>query len=287
MKSLCYWTQESVLLAFVVVASNFFFFQIVLVGKEISCSHKYRRTTQYNLKTSTTLQSFSNFHCILKYLLFSLMSKFFKSFTNKYSPLSQNDNEDGAPLPPPVTQPGAAPSNQSFKTKLQQLNPFRSQSVYLEDDENYVTSDPGMFELLRWDRMLIFALCFAGSVCCYLICIFLFPILSLKPRKFALIWSIGSILFLVSFGVLQGFKAYMIHLFLSTRIIFTIVFGASIILTLISSVSLKSTLLSIIFAVIQLLAALWYTVSYFPLGKQTLNLAGNVARSQVDTWISS
>lgn len=193
-------------------------------------------------------------------------------------------NSDGAPLPPPVTQPE---NTNSFSAKLQKLNPFRSQSVYLEDDENYVTSDPGMFELLRWDRMLIFALCFAGSVCCYLICIFLFPVLSLKPRKFALLWSIGSILFLVSFGVLQGFQAYMVHLFLGTRIIFTIGFGASIILTIVSSVALKSTLLSILFAAIQLLAAVWYAVSYFPLGRQTLNLAGNVARSQVDTWINN
>ncbi|CAK9441788.1 uncharacterized protein LODBEIA_P56560 [Lodderomyces beijingensis] len=208
---------------------------------------------------------------------------FFKSFKTSYTPLGQNDSSDGAPLPPPVTQPQSS----SFQTRLQKLNPFRSQSVYLEDDDNYVTSDPGMFELSRWDRMLIFALCFAGALCCWLICFFLFPVLSLKPRKFALLWSLGSIFFLVSFGVLQGAQAYVVHLFSSTRIIFTIVFGASIVLTLISAVSLKSTLLSIIFAAIQLLAAVWYAVSYFPFGKQTLNLAGSVARGQVDNWINS
>ncbi|KAI5964158.1 uncharacterized protein KGF55_002100 [Candida pseudojiufengensis] len=210
---------------------------------------------------------------------------FFKSFKNtRYTALGQDDDNDGAPLPPPATQ---VDSSTSFKTKLQKLNPFRNQSIYLQDDENYATSDPGMFELSRWDRMLIFALCFAGSLCCWLICIFLFPILSLKPRKFALLWSLGSIFFLVSFGVLQGPQAYLIHLFSSTRIIFTIIFGASIILTLISSLSLKSTLLSIVFAAIQLLSAVWYSVSYFPLGKQTLNLAGSVARGQVDNWINS
>lgn len=212
---------------------------------------------------------------------------FFKSFKKNqanYTPLSQND--DGAPLPAPVTNSSGSTPN-SFKTRLAKLNPFRNNSVYLEDDENYVTSEPGYFELSRWDRMLIFGLTFAGSVSCYLICIFLFPILSLKPRKFALLWSLGSIFFLVSFGVLQGFKAYMQHLFLSTRIIFTIVFITSIILTLVSCLSLRSTLLSIIFAVIQLISAIWYTVSYFPMGQQTLNLAGSVARSQVDSWIRS
>lgn len=208
---------------------------------------------------------------------------FFKSFGKKQNYTSLNQ-DDGAPLPPPVTQPD---NPNSFKTRLQKLNPFRNNSVYLEDDDNYVTSEPGYFELSRWDRMLIFGLTFAGSMSCYLICIFLFPVLSLKPRKFALLWSLGSIFFLVSFGVLQGFQAYMLHLFLSTRLIFTVVFVSSIVLTLVSSLSLKSTLLSIIFAVIQLVSALWYTVSYFPMGKQTLNLAGSVARSQVDGWINS
>lgn len=206
---------------------------------------------------------------------------FFKSFRSNYSPLPQEEASSG--LPQPVTNN----SGSGFSSRLLKLNPFKNNSVYLEDDDNYVTSEPGYFELSRWDRMLIFGLTFAGSMCCYLICIFLFPVLSLKPRKFALLWSLGSIFFLVSFGVLQGVKPYLLHLFLSTRIIFTVVFVTSIILTLISSLSLKSTLLSIIFAVIQLLSAIWYTVSYFPMGKQTLNLAGSVARGQVDSWINS
>lgn len=199
------------------------------------------------------------------------------NFFSKYSPLSQNEE-----LPEPVTQPRTG-----FRAKLFRFNPFRERNIELQDDREYVTSDPGYFELSRWDRMLIFGLCFAGSVSCYIICIFLFPILSLKPRKFALLWSLGSIFFLVSFGVLQGFQAYMTHLFLSTRLVFTVTFVTSIILTLVSSLSLHSTLLSIVFAAIQLVAALWYAVSYFPMGTQTLSLAGNVARGQVDLWINS
>ncbi|KAK6205468.1 Got1/Sft2-like family-domain-containing protein [Scheffersomyces amazonensis] len=216
---------------------------------------------------------------------------FFKAFrSNKtnsntnYSPLSQSD---GSSLPPPATQPANSQTNSSFSARLKRLNPFKTDSIYLEDDSNYVTSEPGYFELSKWDRMLIFALTFAGSVCCYMICIFLFPVLSLKPRKFAILWSLGSIFFLISFGVLQGFKAYMEHLFSSTRLIFTVTFVTSIILTLVSSLTLRSTLLSIIFAAIQLLSVIWYTVSYFPMGTQTLNLAGTVARSQVESWINT
>lgn len=214
---------------------------------------------------------------------------FFKAFKTQYTPLSQDDDGSHGPssLPAPVTNPNPNTGSNSFKAKLSKLNPFRSDAVYLEDDDNYVTSEPGYFELSRWDRMLIFALTFAGSCCCYLICFFLFPVLSLKPRKFALLWSLGSVFFLISFGVLQGFKAYMVHLFLSTRIIFTVTFLTSIILTLVCSVGLKSTLLSIIFAIIQLISVIWYTVSYFPMGTQTLNLASTVARSQVEGWMNS
>ncbi len=205
---------------------------------------------------------------------------FFKAFKNSYAPVSQ---DDGAPLPAPAT--AALPN--AFKTRLARLNPFRDRLVYLEDDDNYVTSEPGYFELSRWDRMLIFALTFGGLCCCYLICIFLFPVLLLKPRKFALLWLLGLILFLVSFGVLQGAQAYAVHLLLSTRIVFTVVFATSIVLTLVLSLVLRSTLLLIVFAAVQLLSAVWYTVSYFPLGTQTLNLAGLVARTQVEGWIAA
>lgn len=209
---------------------------------------------------------------------------FFKSFqrSSNYQPLSINENGSG--LPQPATQ---SRNNNPFKKVWNKLNPFTENFVRLEDDDNYVTSEPGYFELSRWDRMVLFTLTFAGSVACYIICILLFPILSLRFKKFAILWSMGSIFFLISFGILQGFKAYMQHLFLSTRILFTIVFGVSIILTLVSSLSLKSTVLSMLFAIIQMLSAIWYTVSYFPLGKQTLGLAGSIARNQVDGWVSS
>lgn len=209
---------------------------------------------------------------------------FFKSFQrpSNYQPLSINDGN--SELPQPATH---SRNDKPWKKALSKLNPFGENFVRLEDDDNYVNSEPGYFELSRWDRMVLFTLTFAGSTVCYIICILLFPILSLRFRKFAILWSMGSIFFLISFGILQGFKPYMLHLFLSTRIVFTIVFGTSIILTLVSSLSLKSTILSILFAVIQMLSAIWYTVSYFPLGKQTISFAGSLARNQVDGWVST
>jgi hypothetical protein len=39
----------------------------------------------------------------------------------------------------------------------------------------------------RWDRMLIFAACNLGAAVCFMLCFFLFPVLTLKPRKFAVL----------------------------------------------------------------------------------------------------
>lgn len=39
----------------------------------------------------------------------------------------------------------------------------------------------------RWDRMLIFGACNLGAAVCFMICFFLFPVLTLKPRKFAVL----------------------------------------------------------------------------------------------------
>lgn len=39
----------------------------------------------------------------------------------------------------------------------------------------------------RWDRMLAFTICNLGAAACFVICFFLFPVLSLRPRKFAVL----------------------------------------------------------------------------------------------------
>lgn len=39
----------------------------------------------------------------------------------------------------------------------------------------------------RWDRLLIFGACNLGALACFVICFALFPVLSLKPRKFVIL----------------------------------------------------------------------------------------------------
>ncbi|RPA87876.1 SFT2-domain-containing protein, partial [Ascobolus immersus RN42] len=146
--------------------------------------------------------------------------------------------------------------------------------------------EAGYFALSRWDRMLAFACCNVGALVCFMLCFFLFPILTLKPRKFAILWTLGSLLFLSSWAFLNGAKAYAKHLLSQERLVFTAAYFASIGGTLWASLGVKSTLLTILFAVIQLVALLWYTLSYFPMGREGLRFASQVGARQVGNWMS-
>lgn len=188
-------------------------------------------------------------------------------------------------------------SHPSFFDRVQKLNPFKSQSyVSLPISEpsssnntttNESIEEPSWFTLSRWDRLLIFGITLLGAVACFALCFAILPLLAMKPRKFAVLWSLGSLLFVISFGVLQGPLNYLVHLTSPARLPFTVAYFSAIIMTLVFSIGLKSTLLTILAAVLQVIAAIWYTVSYFPMGSQSLKFASRVGARQVTNWINS
>ncbi|KAH3662037.1 hypothetical protein OGAPHI_006218 [Ogataea philodendri] len=141
--------------------------------------------------------------------------------------------------------------------------------------------------LSYFERMALFAVTLIGSFVCYGLCLILLPLLSLKPRKFAVLWSLGSILFLTSFAFMNGLSKFTAHLISKERLWFTISFIGSIVATLWFCLVWKYTLVVIICGAIQLIASIAYTVSYFPYGRQGLSLTGTAARAQLDSWINS
>ena len=40
----------------------------------------------------------------------------------------------------------------------------------------------------RWDRLLVFGACNLAALACFVICFTLFPVLSIRPRKFVILW---------------------------------------------------------------------------------------------------
>ncbi|KAL3420716.1 hypothetical protein PVAG01_07161 [Phlyctema vagabunda] len=142
------------------------------------------------------------------------------------------------------------------------------------------------FALSRWDRMLIFAACNLGAAACFVICFFLFPVLSLRPRKFAILWSLGSVLFLASWAAMMGPMSYIQHLMSTPRLPFTAAYFGSIGLTLYFSLGLQSTLLTLFSSIIQIACLLWYLVSYFPMGSSGLRLATTFGTRRAVAWMT-
>lgn len=190
--------------------------------------------------------------------------------------------------PEPIT----TSQNTTFMDRLSSMNPFRNNNyislpISTQDEAPATVEEPSWFALSRWDRLLVFGVCLLGAAACFGLCFAILPLLALKPRKFAVLWSLGSLLFVISFGVLQGPVNYVVHLISPNRLPFTLAYFGSIIMTLVFSIGLKSALLTIFAAIIQVLAAIWYTVSYFPMGSQSLKFASRVGARQVTSWINS
>lgn len=80
----------------------------------------------------------------------------------------------------------------------------------------------------------------------------------------------GLLLFVVSFGILQGPNAYLKHIFSAGRVVFTIVFFGSVLTTMYCAAILKSTILTILASVVEIFAILYYAFSYFPFGATTI-----------------
>ncbi|KAM0496791.1 hypothetical protein ACHAP9_002141 [Verticillium nonalfalfae] len=161
-------------------------------------------------------------------------------------------------------------------SSLQSLNPFQ--------DRGYVQLPTT--EVSRWDRLMIFGACNLAALACFVICFALFPVLSLRPTKFVILWTLGSIFFLASFAAMMGPMAYVRHLGSAERLPFTSAYFGSLGLSLYFSLGLRSTILTLISAIVQLACLIWYLVSYFPMGSSGIRLATTFGARRAAAWVS-
>lgn len=181
-------------------------------------------------------------------------------------------------------------------SSLKSLNPFGDRGyVRLPTTESSGAPLPapsrreeeeGWFVLSRWDRLLVFGACNLGALACFVICFALFPVLSIKPRKFVILWTLGSTLFLCSFAAVMGPWAYVQHLASTPRLPFTAAYFGSIGLTLYFAIGLHSTIGTLLCAIIQLVCLAWYLVSYFPMGSSGMRLATTLGARRAAAWMT-
>ncbi|KAI8076871.1 ER-to-golgi vesicle protein transport Sft2 [Halteromyces radiatus] len=126
------------------------------------------------------------------------------------------------------------------------------------------------YQLSRVERVMAFALCLGLGILCFFLAFSFSFLIPISPGKFAATFTLGSILLLVSIAMLRGPIAHIKHMISMERLPFTISYVGSMALTLYASLGARNYILTIIFAIIQILALVWYIGSYIPGGVSTL-----------------
>jgi hypothetical protein len=99
------------------------------------------------------------------------------------------------------------------------------------------------------------------------------PMITVRPQKFALSFTCGSLTFMGSFVVLRGPVAHFSGLISMERLPFTSLYFASMLGTLYSTFTFrgaKGYIIVLAFSVLQILSLLWYLVTFLPGGSQGL-----------------
>ena len=156
---------------------------------------------------------------------------------------------------------------------MYQRLPMTTQDLsLLSQNNNPNDNEPSWFNLSRWERITLFICFLLGSIACFIICVFLFPVLAIKPRKFALLWTMGTLLFVLAFGVMMGPFKFLKHIVSRERLPFTSFFFISCFTTLYFAAIQKNTILTILCAAVELISVLYYIISYFPMGATSLRM---------------
>lgn len=141
--------------------------------------------------------------------------------------------------------------------------------------------------LSKKERIIGFFSCLCLGLICFGLAFALTPVIVLKSRKFAALFTLGSLCSLGSFSFLWGPWAHFKHLLSCSRLPFTACYIATVVGTLYSALILHYTVLTIICAVAQVLALLWFLVSYIPGGTTGLTFMAKLASRLCASTISS
>jgi Got1/Sft2-like family len=110
------------------------------------------------------------------------------------------------------------------------------------------------------------------------------PTIALKPQKFALSFTCGSLTFMGSFGILKGPMEHLKSMFAGDRLLFTTIYFGSMLATLYLTFSkggLQGYVLVLSASAVQVVALIWYLISFLPGGAMGLTLVTRVVCSML------
>lgn len=143
------------------------------------------------------------------------------------------------------------------------------------------TQDTCCPKLSRIQRIVGFVTCMGLGVFCMIVSTFYIPMLILKARKFALLYTLGSIFFIMSFSFLSGFGAMFRQMFSRERLALSISYSCCLVATLYFAMIEQSTAFTVLFAVAQIISLLWMILGAIPGGMTGVKFFGQMFRSSV------
>ncbi|CAH1116255.1 unnamed protein product [Phaedon cochleariae] len=120
--------------------------------------------------------------------------------------------------------------------------------------------------LSRFQRFAMFGICVGLGILCFSISLMYIPVLLFKARKFALLFTLGSIFFVMSFLFLYGPVSFLKTMFAKERLLLTLSYGGTLFATLYCALHLQSTPFTVLFAVGQIISLLWTVIASIPGG---------------------
>ncbi|KXN69240.1 SFT2-domain-containing protein [Conidiobolus coronatus NRRL 28638] len=141
---------------------------------------------------------------------------------------------------------------------------------YMPVTTNQPPQEPSWFSLTLWQRWTGFGMCVLAGALLFLLSFLNLTVFIVKPRKFALSFSFGSLFFFASIAFLRGPVTHFKSIFNLKQLPFSAAYFGSLIMTLVSTLIIKSFILTIVFLVIQIIALVWYFMSFMPGGSRLI-----------------
>ncbi|XP_067865733.1 vesicle transport protein SFT2C [Heterodontus francisci] len=206
-------------------------------------------------------------------------------------------NVNGGDSEPLLTaDPDSPPPISHVSSWMSRMNPFSSgQSCKTASNQGSSASpggfwltepDPCLSVLSRRQRLTAFGLCLAMGLLCFGLSAMYAPFMLLKARKFALLFTLGSLFLLGSLALLRGPWNQLRLLLSRDHLPFTAAYLGSLFATLYCALALQSTALTAVAATFQLLTLAGYLISSVPGGATGLRFIGGLFTSAFKRTVS-
>ncbi|KAD4585905.1 hypothetical protein R6Q59_035688 [Mikania micrantha] len=140
---------------------------------------------------------------------------------------------------------------------------FSDQEDDEELQENLLDETEGLCNISPKQRLYAFGVCSLAGI----ICMFLSMVVFVIPIKFAVLFTFGNLLAVGSTVFLMGATRQLQMMFDPVRIYATSIYIGFIVLALICALLIHSKLLTIIAILCEILALIWYSLSYIPFAR--------------------